>query len=135
MPSILQTISAFPSLQRRYGHLGDHAEICTIALPANCVECQMRKIADGLLSGRCARISHETKSGDQAATVVSQIPPVAFKTLLGRGDPRVFDDETAGCGRVPDPSAGYAKAGEEKDVRSVGTARCVACMLFSPCVC
>ena len=87
MSSILQTIFAFPSFQSRYGHLGDHAEICTIALPANCIECQMRKIADGLLSGRYARISHHSKSGDQAATVVSQIRPVPFKTLLGRGDP------------------------------------------------
>ena len=86
MSSILQTIFAFPAFQRRYGHLGEHAETCTIALPADCVECQMRKIADGLLSGRYARISHQ---GDQTATVVSQtgIRPIAFKTLLGRGHP------------------------------------------------
>jgi ubiquitin carboxyl-terminal hydrolase 5/13 len=89
MSSILQTIFAFPAFQSRYGHLGDHAETCTIALPADCVECQMRKIADGLLSGRYARISHQSESGDQTATVVSQtgIRPVAFKTLLGRGHP------------------------------------------------
>jgi len=33
--------------------------------------------------------------------------------------PRFFDDETAGCGRVPNTSAGYAKAGGKEDVRSV----------------
>lgn len=54
MASVLQTIFALPEFKERYYALEseDHAEICPEPLPADCVECQMRKIADGLLSGR-----------------------------------------------------------------------------------
>ena len=87
MSSILQVLFAFPAFQTRYGRLGDHAETCTVALPAGCFECQMRKIADGLLSGRHSvfKLSHKS-DGNQAATVISQvgIRPVAFKALVGR---------------------------------------------------
>lgn len=38
----------------------------------------------------------------------------------------VFDDETAGCGRVPNTSSGYAKAGGKEDVRHALKSWCLS---------
>ncbi|EPQ61322.1 ubiquitinyl hydrolase [Gloeophyllum trabeum ATCC 11539] len=53
MASVVQTIfSLDPFRQRYYPTAAQHWATCTEPLPANCVECQMHKLADGLLSGR-----------------------------------------------------------------------------------
>ena len=56
MASVLQTIFTIPSFVTRYKdgitESSPHSETCSAPLPAECVECQMRKVADGLLSGR-----------------------------------------------------------------------------------
>ncbi|KAF5392582.1 hypothetical protein D9757_002232 [Collybiopsis confluens] len=94
MASVLQTIFSLPSFQQRYldnQSPNFHAETCPEPLPAGCVECQMHKIADGLLSGRYAiPASHYSsiRTGGNAETpVVFQdgLKPSTFKALIGKG--------------------------------------------------
>ncbi|KAJ3800864.1 ubiquitin carboxyl-terminal hydrolase 14 [Lentinula aff. detonsa] len=100
MASVLQAIFALPEFRERYYALASaqeqiHAETCPEPLPADCVECQMRKIADGLLSGRYAvpSPSHTTaSSGNEAtnpttATFQQGLKPSTFKSLIGKGHP------------------------------------------------
>ncbi|KAG6841633.1 hypothetical protein C0991_009058 [Blastosporella zonata] len=62
MASTLQALFSLPSFQARYNSIPsssitatvDHAQTCPEPLPASCIECQLRKIGDGLLSGRYA---------------------------------------------------------------------------------
>ncbi|KAJ2922163.1 hypothetical protein H1R20_g14933, partial [Candolleomyces eurysporus] len=86
-----------------------HAEGCDVQLPAECVECQMRKVADGLLSGRYSHpanfspgsplgsptlgsgsptgVSPQESHQHPSPTPVFQtgIRPVGFKGLVGKG--------------------------------------------------
>ncbi|PPR03548.1 hypothetical protein CVT24_007596 [Panaeolus cyanescens] len=110
MASVLQTLFALPSFQNRYGPDQTHAETCTVPLPADCVECQLRKVGDGLLSGR---YSHPRKDGtshidffmpskrkltvhvaasqekdkeDEPSVVFGEgVKPMTFKALVGKG--------------------------------------------------
>lgn len=98
MNSVLQSIFALPAFQQRYpaSRAQEHYEICTSPLPADCLECQMYKISDGLLSGRYA---HPAQSYSQPSTA-SETPfqaednkpifqegirPAMFKALVGKG--------------------------------------------------
>lgn len=101
MASVLQTIFSLPAFQTRYTTPADkrvsrHAEECTVALPADCIECQMQKVADGLLSGRYAHPANFSGSPtpqqpstetDSPATPVFQagLRPTGFKALIGKG--------------------------------------------------
>ncbi|TFK48016.1 ubiquitin carboxyl-terminal hydrolase 14 [Heliocybe sulcata] len=100
MASVVQALfSLDPFRQRYYPTAVQHWATCTEPLPANCVECQMAKLADGLLSGR---YSHprptnpvspnpsEPKSTNPLAhespTPVFQegVRPSGFKALIGK---------------------------------------------------
>jgi len=96
MASVLQTIYSLPAFQSRYygSDAQSHAQSCTVALPAECVECQMRKVADGLLSGRYSHPApshnpiHATDSlQHDSPTPIFQagIKPTGFKSLIGKG--------------------------------------------------
>ncbi|KAF8995923.1 hypothetical protein BDQ17DRAFT_1365068 [Cyathus striatus] len=102
MASVLQTLFSLPAFQRRYGTLAQtHFLACTQPLPADCVECQMHKIADGLLSGRYSHPANYAASHTATAlqspppetlhhpspTPVFQegIKPTGFKALIGKG--------------------------------------------------
>lgn len=107
MSSVLQTIFSLPDFQSRYYEPAvtamSHAETCIIPLPADCIECQMRKVADGLLSGRYSypanvhpssdipAVEPPTSFGDSlqhpSPTPVFQlgIKPTGFKALVGKG--------------------------------------------------
>ncbi|KIK70466.1 hypothetical protein GYMLUDRAFT_234930 [Collybiopsis luxurians FD-317 M1] len=94
MASVLQTIFAIPAFQERYQqneNIKSHAETCPEPLPADCVECQMHKVADGLLSGRYAKPASHYSSvptgGDIETPVVFQdgLKPSTFKALIGKG--------------------------------------------------
>lgn len=74
MASTLQALFSLPSWQHRYDHLAAHAESCERA-PHECLECQLRKLADGLGSGRYAR-----------GKAPRGIRPAMFKALVGRGN-------------------------------------------------
>ncbi|GJJ14841.1 hypothetical protein Clacol_009109 [Clathrus columnatus] len=105
MASTLQTIFSLPSFKNQYFNaFYDHARICPEPFPANCIDCQMCKMADGLLSGRYSVARSSLSS--TAATAVSEpmtvdadplvhpspspvfqegIKPIMFKDLIGRG--------------------------------------------------
>ncbi|KAJ8483090.1 hypothetical protein ONZ45_g14725 [Pleurotus djamor] len=93
--SVLQTIFSLPAFQTRYYDLAkSHYFTCPISLPADCVECQMYKIGDGLLSGRYSRPANyaaDPKATNPLAhdspTPVFQegVKPTGFKALIGKG--------------------------------------------------
>lgn len=96
MASVLQTIFSLPTFEKRYNeNAKNHSEVCTVPLPADCVECQMHKIADGLLSGRYSHPAHFSPGTPivldplehPSPTPVFQkgIKPTGFKALIGKG--------------------------------------------------
>ena len=97
MASVLQTTFSLPSFQARYYPTAkSHWEYCPEVLPADCLDCQLHKIADGLLSGR---YSHprpaENAPPPQATNPLAHaspspvfqegVRPSTFKALVGRG--------------------------------------------------
>ncbi|OJA20690.1 hypothetical protein AZE42_06032 [Rhizopogon vesiculosus] len=73
-----------------------HWEHCTQSLPADCLECQMFKLADGLLSGRYSKphSDHEKAPTDALAHPTPEhtpwqvgLKPAGFKALVGKGHP------------------------------------------------
>lgn len=94
MASVTQTLLSLPAFQGRYyPNSSDHWQTCPEALPATCLECQMRKLADGLLSGRYSRPSTSQSAvadnplAHDAPTPTFQegIRPASFKALIGKG--------------------------------------------------
>ncbi|KAL1706044.1 hypothetical protein EV121DRAFT_257779 [Schizophyllum commune] len=103
MASVLQTVFSLPAFRERYfsvDALNSHAETCSEPLPAACVECQMRKVADGLVSGRYAypAPTHggfaqssplpeaEPRKQDGSVPVFQAgLKPTGFKALIGKG--------------------------------------------------
>ncbi|KAG2136349.1 uncharacterized protein EDB93DRAFT_1169370 [Suillus bovinus] len=108
MASVIQTLFSLPCFQMRYYGKGPsstssayisptaaaHWEICTQALPADCLECQMHKLADGLLSGRYSKphSDHEQAPTDALAHPTPEhtpwqtgLKPTGFKALVGKG--------------------------------------------------
>lgn len=94
MASVLQTLFSLPAFQARYldAYL-PHTTSCSNPLPASCVECQMGKLADGLLSGRYAvPRAVDPKSAEAAGAEGKEGPifqagirPSMFKALIGKG--------------------------------------------------
>lgn len=91
MASVVQTLFSLPSFQKAYyPSASEHWEKCTEPLPADCVPCQMHKLADGLLSGRysipSATQEHPPLSHDSPTPVFQDgVRPVGFKALIGKG--------------------------------------------------
>ncbi len=102
MSSVIQVLFTLPPFQQRYAAslAVQHWSGCTETLPASCIECQMFKLADGLLSGRYSRprrtdddttlqnpiASAATTSGTTPLPVFQEgVRPITFKSLIGRG--------------------------------------------------
>ncbi|KLO19657.1 ubiquitinyl hydrolase [Schizopora paradoxa] len=92
MASVTQVLFSLPSFQARYlSSAAEHSAKCAEPLPASCVECQMHKLADGLLSGRYAHPrSHssgtvETTDSAPVPTFQDGLKPATFKSLIGKG--------------------------------------------------
>lgn len=104
MASVVQTIFALPAFRERYyPSASTHWKTCTELLPANCIDCQMHKLADGLLSGRyshprpitSSQLASNTNSSlktvnapayDSPTPVFQEgIRPSGFKALIGKG--------------------------------------------------
>ncbi|KAG6860262.1 hypothetical protein C0995_013533 [Termitomyces sp. Mi166 len=100
--STLQALFSLPAFRARYNPVDcDHAQTCTESLPASCIECQLRKIADGLLSGRYAvprghayfpqhqpqdmrmQADEEGKEGNKEFQ--AGLKPADLKALVGQG--------------------------------------------------
>jgi len=91
MASVVQTLFSLPPFQKAYyPSAAEHWEKCTEPLPADCVACQMHKLADGLLSGRYSVPSSTQEISPlshNSPTPVFQdgVRPVGFKALIGKG--------------------------------------------------
>ncbi|KAF9231746.1 hypothetical protein BU15DRAFT_90837 [Melanogaster broomeanus] len=106
MASVLQTLFSLPAFQERYylpPSLGvspnfvsedasTHWLTCNQSLPADCLECQMFKVADGLLSGRYSKPHTEQPPADPLAHSAPEhtpwqlgLKPTGFKALVGKG--------------------------------------------------
>lgn len=76
MASVLQVLFALPAFSDRYLTKGAaHALMCQNTNPATCFECQMAKMADGLLSGRYSVPRPETSEANDDATAEAFAPP------------------------------------------------------------
>ena len=89
MASVLQVAFSLTSFQDRYLPTAKaHWETCTEPLPADCLDCQLHKLADGLLSGRYSHPRPSTaapKDTDNAPVFQEGIRPSMFKALVGKG--------------------------------------------------
>ena len=91
MASVVQALFSLPDFQSRYlPSVSHHWQACTESLPATCLQCQMHKLADGLLSGRYSkpqtRPSENPLAHDSPTPVFQEgISPASFKALIGKG--------------------------------------------------
>ncbi|KAL4063737.1 hypothetical protein J3A83DRAFT_4453851, partial [Scleroderma citrinum] len=106
MASVLQALFSLPQFQQRYygeanletsqNYVFERASIhwttCTQSLPADCLECQILKLADGLLSGRYSKPHTNPPSSEPLThTAPENVPwqsglkPAGFKALVGKG--------------------------------------------------
>ncbi|CCF54026.1 hypothetical protein NDA11_007407 [Ustilago hordei] len=100
MSSVLQSLFSLPAFQKRYGDAYRPHTLACSNQPATCFECQITKIADGLLSGRYSH-SREPEQGGNAGWNPAQggeeqqeqqqplfqqgVRPNMFKALVGKG--------------------------------------------------
>lgn len=75
LASTMQALVALPAFRARFNDVNLHAAHCPRS-PAACLECQMRKLVDGLVSGRYA-----------AGNVPLGVKPTMLKDVLGHGHP------------------------------------------------
>lgn len=93
MNSVMQTLFTSPSFRERYHSEAalSHAQSCDNPSPASCLECQMLKLADGLLSGRYsvkAKVPPPATSDFETPELPrfqEGIRPADFKALIGQG--------------------------------------------------
>lgn len=96
MASSLQSLFSLPNFQDRYlTSFFTHTPNCTNPNPATCFECQMSKIADGLLSGRYSTpsatpendsqdSSKQEEDGSRRIRFQDGLKPSMFKNLVGK---------------------------------------------------
>ncbi|CAL1697115.1 unnamed protein product [Somion occarium] len=90
MASVLQTVFSLPAFYERYlSPAQEHWESCHEALPAECIECQVYKLADGLLSGR---YSHPRPVPGNSSAPQAQADPKAINPLAHDSPTPVFQD-------------------------------------------
>ncbi|OBZ78711.1 Ubiquitin carboxyl-terminal hydrolase 14 [Grifola frondosa] len=91
MASVIQTLFSLPAFRERYyPSAATHWQSCTESLPANCVDCQMHKLADGLLSGRYSHprpnaSGHADPKATPTPVFQEGVRPSGFKALVGKG--------------------------------------------------
>jgi ubiquitin carboxyl-terminal hydrolase 5/13 len=85
LASILQCLYDLPSFQERYG--GGVSSLPDVQDPAQDLETQLRKIGDGLLSGRYSRPDSDVHVSEHSPEVPHQkgLQPSMLKHLIGRG--------------------------------------------------
>ncbi|KDQ18731.1 hypothetical protein BOTBODRAFT_29107 [Botryobasidium botryosum FD-172 SS1] len=95
MASVIQTLFSLAPFQLRYqSDMATHSLTCSEESPAGCIECQMRKLADGLLSGRYSHPRTDPAplplplpgtENQQLPTFQEGIKPAMLKHLIGKG--------------------------------------------------
>ena len=85
MASILQCLFSISAFQRRYYHPKDPPPVSQA--PAEDLETQLRKLADGLLSGRYSNPDTDVIASEHSPEIPHQIglAPAMLKHLIGRG--------------------------------------------------
>ena len=85
LASILQCLFALPAFESRYFHLQDPP--VSSQHPAEDLETQLRKVADGLLSGRYSRPDSDVTASEYSPEIPHQkgLAPAMLKHLIGRG--------------------------------------------------
>ncbi len=85
MASILQCLFSMPAFQDRYYHPKERPPVCPS--PAEDLETQLRKMADGLLSGRYSRSDSDVIASEYSPEIPHQkgLAPAMLKHLIGRG--------------------------------------------------
>ena len=85
LSSILQCLFSMSAFQSRYLRPGDTAP--DTSAPAEDLETQLRKIADGLLSGRYAKPDSDVLASEHSSEIPHQkgLAPAMLKHLIGRG--------------------------------------------------
>ncbi len=85
LASILQCLFSLQNFQDRYYHPGKPPP--NAQLPAEDLETQLRKLADGLLSGRYSNPDSDFFTPDRSVEIPSQkgLAPAMLKHLIGRG--------------------------------------------------
>lgn len=82
--SVLQCIFDLPEFQLRYYRKNDEPPFAQ--LPAEDLETQMRKIADGILSGRYSQADKNMTATSESPEMPQKgLAPTMFKHLIGRG--------------------------------------------------
>ncbi|XRM37833.1 ubiquitin C-terminal hydrolase Ubp14 [Aspergillus tubingensis] len=84
LSSVVQCLFALPEFQKRYYH--PNSKPPHTQRPAEDLETQLRKLADGILSGRYSRPDSDVRSSPDSAEVPHQkgLAPAMFKHLVGR---------------------------------------------------
>ncbi|GME41248.1 Ubiquitin carboxyl-terminal hydrolase 14 protein [Neofusicoccum parvum] len=87
LASVLQALFSMPEFKERYYHPKDTPAPADD--PAQDLETQLRKVADGLLSGRYSKPDSDVIVSDQTLEVPHQkgLAPAMLKHLIGRGHP------------------------------------------------
>ncbi|KAI0554648.1 ubiquitin carboxyl-terminal hydrolase 14 [Xylaria curta] len=85
LASILQCLFDLPAFQDRYNIPG--ADLPNVVDPAQDLETQLRKMADGLLSGRYSKPDSDIKASEHSSEIPHQkgLAPSMLKHLIGRG--------------------------------------------------
>ena len=85
LASILQCLFSIPNFQNRYYRPQDPPP--TLLAPAEDLETQLRKMADGLLSGRYSRPDTDVIASEYSPEIPNQkgLAPAMLKHLIGRG--------------------------------------------------
>ncbi|TPX10328.1 uncharacterized protein E0L32_008733 [Thyridium curvatum] len=86
MASILQCLYDFPSFQKRYGEVTETVAPDVLD-PAEDLDTQLRKIGDGLLSGRYSKPDSDVVASEHSPEMPYQrgLSPSMLKHLIGRG--------------------------------------------------
>jgi ubiquitin carboxyl-terminal hydrolase 5/13 len=84
LASILQCLYDLPSFQQRYNAVAESSDVSD---PAQDLETQLRKIGDGLLSGRYSKPDSDVSVSEHSPEVPHQkgLQPSMLKHLIGRG--------------------------------------------------
>lgn len=85
LASVLQALFAMPEFEQRYNRPDEH--LPKISKPAEDIEVQLRKLADGLLSGRYSKPDADITQNDDPEYKPHQkgIAPAMLKHLVGKG--------------------------------------------------
>ncbi|KAG4303438.1 hypothetical protein PCK1_000402 [Pneumocystis canis] len=83
--SVLQVIFSFKVFQDRYmTSFLKHPLHCNFSFPSSCLECQLNKIADGLISGRYSISAKNMNFSEKNKNYKNAISPIMFKMLVGK---------------------------------------------------